>query len=418
MKTTRRNFLTTILLSAIAGKSLTSRGQQPTRNRYSEQLEKFKEHIKNLPRKSGLKIQKIETFCVNQNLCFVRVKANDGSEGIGQVSPFDADITATVLHRKIAPLALGEDPYDFDAISDKCVERNYKFPWSFVCRALAGVDTALWDLRGKRENKTVCELLGGKPRKLPVYGSSMSRTIKPEEEAQRMLRLRETKGFNAFKLRVGKVCGHDEDEWAGRTEALIPTVRKALGDKVALLADANSCYSPKKAIEVGRLLEQHNYCHFEEPCPYWELEWTAEVAAALNIAVAGGEQDNDLAQWRRMIRMNAVDIVQPDLCYIGGLTRGMRVAIMGAEAGKPCVPHSANRSMVILFTLHLCGAIPNFGDHIEFTIEQDKWTENIYSPMPEVEDGIVKIPDSEPGWGVKVNSDLLAKADYKVTAKS
>jgi L-alanine-DL-glutamate epimerase-like enolase superfamily enzyme len=79
----------------------------------------------------------------------------------------------------------------------------------------------------------------------------------------------------------------------------VPAVRKALGDRVDLLADANSCYTAPKAIEVGRLLEDYGYCHFEEPCPYWELEWTAEVAAALKIAVAGGEQDNDLAQWRR-----------------------------------------------------------------------------------------------------------------------
>jgi L-alanine-DL-glutamate epimerase-like enolase superfamily enzyme len=132
------------------------------------------------------------------------------------------------LHRKVARLALGADPADFDIISDRVIEANYKFPWSFICRALGGVDTAIWDLLAKRAGKSVCALLGGKPRPLPVYGSSMSRTIKPEAEAARLLQLRDKQGFQAFKVRIGKVCGHDQDQWPGRTAALVPAVRKAL----------------------------------------------------------------------------------------------------------------------------------------------------------------------------------------------
>ena len=103
-------------------------------------------------------------------------------------------------------------------------------------------------------------------------------------------------------------------------------MRKALGDKVALLADANSGFSPKRAIEVGRLLEDNGISHFEEPCPYWELEQTKEVRDALDIDVTGGEQDCWLPVWRRMIEMRAVDIVQPDVCYVGGISRTLRVA--------------------------------------------------------------------------------------------
>src|SRR5204863_6105782 len=228
---------------------------------------------------------------------------------------------------------------------------------------------ALWDLRGKQEGKSVCELLGanaGSKRALPVYGSSMRRDITPEEEGRRLARLRETHGFRAFKIRVGKVCGHDEDQWPGRTEALVPTVRRAIGREATLLVDGNSGYTPRRAIEVGRLLEDHGIGHFEEPCPYWELEWTAEVAAALNVPVAGGEQDTDLAQFRRMLDMRAVDIVQPDVCYVGGIARAQRVARMAEERGVPTTPHSANLSLVTVFTLHLMAAIPNPGPFIEF----------------------------------------------------
>ena len=179
------------------------------------------------------------------------------------------------------------------------------------------------------------------------------------------------------------------------------------------MGDGNSCFTPPRTIEVGRRMEDNHYYWFEEPCPYWELEWTAEVAAALKMRVAGGEQDNDLAQWRRMIRMNAVSILQPDLCYIGGFTRAWRVAKMGQKAGKLVVPHSSHLSLVTLFSLHFMAAIPNAGPCVEFTIEGDvNQTEVFYSPSLVVQEGKVKILDS-PGWGVTINPAWLEKAAYQ-----
>jgi L-alanine-DL-glutamate epimerase-like enolase superfamily enzyme len=360
-----------------------------------------------------MKITSIETF-TRDPLSIVRVRTDDGAEGYGQVAPFNADITAIVLHRQISPLVLGANPTELDAISDRCIDGNHKYPWSYVCRALAGVDTALWDMRGKRAGKSVRELLGGKARAVNAYGSSMRRDIQPEEEARRLAGLRDSHGFGAFKIRVGKTCGHDEDEWPGRSEALVPAVRRAIGDGVKLLVDGNSCYTPAKAIALGHLLEEQNVCHFEEPCPYWELEWTAEVTAALKLDVAGGEQDNDLAQWRRMIRMGVVDVTQPDICYVGGLTRALRVAEMAAQAGLPCVPHSANLSMVSVFTIHMLAAIPNAGPYMEFSIETPVWERDLYSPCLEVRAGKVAVPDG-PGWGVTINPTWLAAATRQVS---
>jgi L-alanine-DL-glutamate epimerase-like enolase superfamily enzyme len=360
-----------------------------------------------------MKLQQIETFSTPL-ICLVRVTSADGWRGWGQTAPFNADITATVLHRQIAPHALGWDVEDLDGLVDACFERNHKFPWSYISRAVGGIETALWDLRGRQNEKPVCELLGGAPKSIPAYGSSMRRDITPLDEAERLMKLRDEKGFRAFKIRLGKECGHDADMWPGRTEMLIPTIHKALGDGVKLLADANSCYSPEKAFRIGRLLQENDFCHFEEPCPYWELEWTAEVAEKLDIDVAGGEQDVDLAQWRRMVGMHAVDIVQPDICYIGGITRALRVARFAQEAGLLCVPHSANLSLVTIFTLHLLAAIPNAGPYLEFSIEPSGWTDGLYEPALEVVDGKVKVPDG-PGWGVEINPEWLEKAQYQVS---
>ena len=408
MKSSRRDFLKAVAVLGAASSQLIKpeKGQAQSRSR-------LKSGHRVIGMKRGLKIKSIETF-TRGSVSIVRLRTDDGAEGYGQISTYDADISAMVMHRKIARHALGKDPADIDAIVDRCIEANYKFPWSYVCRALAGLDTAIWDLHGKHAKRSVCELLGGKPRPIVAYGSSMRRDIKPADEAKRLVRLRDTKGYRAFKIRIGKVCGHDQDQWPGRTEALVPAVRKAIGDDVSLLVDANSCYTPPRAIEVGRMLEDNDVCHLEEPCPYWELEWTAKVTAAIKVPVAGGEQDNDLAQWRRMVRMRAVDIVQPDICYVGGLTRALRVAAMAAKANMPCVPHSANLAMVTVFTLHMLGAIPNAGPHLEFSIEPANWTKDLYHPALEVRDGRVAVPDG-PGWGVTVNPKWLAKAERQIS---
>ncbi len=363
-----------------------------------------------------MKISSIETF-TKPFVSFVRVTSDDGAVGWGQMSPYHADISAMVMHRQVAPHVLGMDAADIDAVVDLVPEREHKFPGSYICRALGGLDTALWDMKGRLAGKSVCELLGGRPRPFPVYASSMRRDITPEDEAARLADLRDAHGYTAFKFRVGREYGHDEDEWPGRTEAVVPAVRKALGDDATLLVDGNSCYTPKKAIQVGRMLEDNGVCHFEEPCPYWELGWTAEVTRALDLDVTGGEQDCLLAIWRHMIDSRAVDIVQPDICYVGGLTRALRVAAMAAEAGLPCVPHSANLSMVTVFTLHMMGALENAGPYVEFSIEgldYYPWQHELFSPALVARDGKVRIPEG-PGWGVEINPDWLAGAEHRMT---
>lgn len=359
------------------------------------------------------RIVSIETYG-NEHVALVRVRTDDGAEGWGQVAPYHADLTVRVLHRQVAPHALGRDALDLEALSEEIPEREGKFLGSYLFRALAGLDTALWDLRGRVEGASVCELLGGTPRRLRAYGSSMRRDIAPEEEARRLLGLRERYGFDAFKVRVGKEGARDEDEWPGRTEELARTVRSALGDEVALLADANGCYTPARAIEVGRMLEAHGFCHFEEPCPHRRLEWTQEVAETLDLDVAGGEQEWDLRVWGELAETRVLDVLQPDVCYVGGLTRALRVATLAKEADLPCTPHAANESLVLVFTLHLLGAIPAAGPYVEFSIEPDDyypWQAGMYAPRPTVVDGCVEIP-SGPGWGVEISPRWLERSEH------
>ena len=351
-----------------------------------------------------IRIRKLETFA-NEFVCFVRATMEDGSFGWGQTSTYNADITAQVFHRQVAPWVLGRDAGDIAGAVRIVEEREHKYPGSYRCRALAGLDTALWDWRGRCEDKPVAALLGGTRTHLRAYASSMKRDITAREEADRLVRLRDSQGFDAFKWRVAAECGRDVDEWPGRTEEIVPTVARALGPDVAKLVDANSGFSPARAIEVGRLLEAEGICHFEEPCPYWELDQTAQVTRALALDVTGGEQDWDFNIWRQMIDQRAVDVLQPDIMYMGGLTRTLHLVDMAHRAGMTCTPHSANLSLVTICTAHLLAAIPNAGPYIEFSIEGADyypWQQGLFLGDPfRIEDGRMAVPQG-PGWGVEI----------------
>lgn len=364
-----------------------------------------------------MKIKSIETF-TDEFVCFVRVTAEDGSRGWGQVAPYFADITAQVVHRQVAPHTLGKDCDDIDALLNLVRDREHKFPGSYLRRAMGGLDTAIWDMRGKIEGKPVCALIGGTPGPIRAYASSMKRDITPDDEADRFARLKDAFGFDAFKFRIGAEVGWDQDEWPGRTEAIVPTIRETLGGDVTLLVDANSCYSPGKAIEIGKLLQDNGISHFEEPCPYWEFEQTKQVTQALDIDVTGGEQDCMMANWKAMIDDHVVDIVQPDICYLGGLSRTLRVAKMAQDKGLPVTPHCANLSMVTLFTMHLLRTIPNAGKYLEFSIEgQDyyPWQENLFKNDPyAISNGMAAVTDA-PGWGVEINDEWLSNATYQIS---
>jgi len=371
-----------------------------------------------------MKIAKLETFTTPE-VAFVRVTADTGATGFGQMSTYHADITTMVFHRQVVPWVLGrvidaENPQaDFADIAALVHEREHKFPGSYVRRALAGLDTALWDLLGQVAQKPVAALIGGSPGRLRAYASSMKRDITPADEAARLAALRDTHGFDAFKFRVGAECGRGLDEWPGRTEEIIPTVSRALGDDVVRMVDANSCFGVDRALEVGRMLVDNGITHYEEPCPYWRPDLTVQVTRALAdapIEVTGGEQDCDMRIWRDLIDKRVTDVMQPDVMYMGGLTPTLEVARMADAAGLACTPHAANLSLVTICTMHLLRAIPNAGPYLEFAIEGADyypWTEGLFLGDPfAIDAGHVTITD-EPGWGIEINPDWLQRATYQ-----
>jgi L-alanine-DL-glutamate epimerase-like enolase superfamily enzyme len=401
-------------INKLAAGRLTARGS------LEQMIRHFREqhglNVSNQAR-TNMQVKALETFCT-RDVGFVRVTMDTGQQGWGQVSPYNADITCQVFHRQVAPYAMDTAATDLEATLIRIAEREHKFPGSYLRRAMAGFDTAVWDARGRAEGKPVVSLLGGEPGPVRAYGSSMRRDINGRDEAWRLCALRDQFGFDAFKFRVGAECGRDVDEWPGRTEEVVTAVCAALGDDVTKLADGNSGFSALRAIEVGHFLADQGVTHFEEPCPYWDLEATQTVTQALEIDVTGGEQDCDLATWKRMLDMRAVDIAQPDVMYVGGMCRALEVSRMAHRAGLPVTPHAANLSLVTVCTAHLLRAIPNAGKYLEFSIEGDDvypWQRGLFEGDPfAIKDGQFMVSD-EPGWGVEVSRQWLADASRAVT---
>ncbi|MBP5857486.1 mandelate racemase/muconate lactonizing enzyme family protein [Marivibrio halodurans] len=364
-----------------------------------------------------MKVRSLESFCT-QFIGFLRVTDEAGNQGWGQFSTYNSDITAAVFHRQVAPYVLGRDTDDLEDLIATIPEREHKFPGSYLKRALGGLDTAVWDLRGKVAGLPVATLLGGAPGRVRAYASSMRRDITPEEEGARFARLRDDFGFDAFKFRVAKECGRDTDVYPGRSEAMAPAIRRVLGDDAALLADGNSGLSPTRAIELGKVLQDNGVQHFEEPCPYWELDQTWQVTEALDLDVTGGEQDCEFLVWKEIVGRGTVDVAQPDILYLGGMCRTLEVCRMAAAADMPVTPHAANLGLVTLFTMHLLRAIPNAGKYLEFSIEGPDfypWQYGVLRNDPyRIVDGHAEVTDA-PGWGVEVEPEWLARSAYQIS---
>lgn len=294
-----------------------------------------------------------------------------------------------ILEHLVAPAVLGQDVRRIEQLVDEVYrhKRNYKYGGMPFFTCLGLVELAALDLLARRAGKPVHALCGPCLRKeIPVYVSRMNRDTTPEEECRIVAEQLAASGARAGKIKIGGRMSLDTDAAPGRTETLIALLRETVGPEITLYADANGSYGVEKAIEVGRLLEDHGYGWFEEPCPWQDFESTRAVADALDIPVAGGEQDSNPHLFAWMIRNHGVDVVQPDLQYCGGFIRASRVARVAEAAGMPVVPHSPGSGYRNAPLLHFAAITSNLGPFVEA----------VHSP--EIQNGTLTVP-MEPGWG-------------------
>lgn len=343
-----------------------------------------------------------------------RVRSREGADGIA-VAHSSMNTLYPIFLKNLRPFFLGKDARELDLILDRVYIYGFNFRLSGLALGLplATIEFAILDMLGRLAQKPVGQLIGDiHNAEVGVYMATEWRE-KPVEESIRLIQQAVSEyDVQALKIKIGGLMFMTTDMYAsgppGRTEKIIPLVRKTFGDRMALYADSNSFYTVPEAIRVGRLLEQYNYRYFEEPVMFDHLEEIKQVADALTLPIANGEQDFSFYGFRWLLANDGIDIVQPDNYYFGGLIRSMKVARMAAACGKTVIPHMSGGGLGYLYNIQFVSAVPNAGEHHEFKgLKTHVRFECKTSPL-QVKAGKIKVPTG-PGFGVDFDPDWVAR---------
>ena len=334
---------------------------------------------------------------------------SNGAVGIAPTK--QVELFIPIFKELVAPYFIGKDARDIETLVNGVYIENYKLAsLAFWC-PVAYVEQSVLDLLGKVANKSVGAMLGGVVRKeIPVYLSGSDRILKAEEEVDVYVRGVAETGAKGVKFKIGGRMSGNLDTYPGRTDTVLKQGREKLGDKMILYADANGSYAPANAIEIGKLMESLNYTFFEEPCPYEELSETQEVAKALKIPIAFGEQIYSLWHFQWMLANGVMKIVQPDINYNGGLIRAIRVARIADRLGRTIVPHNTQTGVSSVNIIQFSSCTPNIGAMMEYPWRKPQVKESWFSPNFIIKDGKIPVPDG-PGLGITIDEDYLKGAE-------
>lgn len=359
--------------------------------------------------KAPVKIEKLELLRDGTRF-LIRVRSGDGAESVTVPNNSRLLDVYPLYLKRVAPFFLGKDARDLESLLSELYrdQSNYKFQGLAFWVCVATVEMAILDLMGQISGKPIGDLLGGvRRRDIGVYRASGNRGNTPEAEIDYLKRIVTETGAQAVKFRLGGRMSKNADSLPGRSEALIPLVRKTFGDAMTLYADSNSSYDAPNAIRIGRLMEEQKYAMFEEPCEFDDLWATKEVSDALAIPVGLGEQEFSMRRFQWVIENRAADILQPDLHYFGGYIRCTKVARMAAAAGMPCTLHLSESGFAYLNVLHFASYVDDPGPFQEFKGETGIPFTCDTSPLV-CRNGIVRCP-SGPGFGIQINPDYVRK---------
>jgi D-galactarolactone cycloisomerase len=373
---------------------------------------------------SALSITKIETIALRTKLpkamgvstalsdvrdaLLVRITTDSGLVGWGETA--DVGGTRGIIEDHLKPLLLGKNPLEY--------RKLWRTLWGAGFgdgRAVAGVDLALNDLRGKALGLSVADLFGGRMREdVLVYASAMDYTegVRPEDQFPQEASGLAKRGFRAMKIRTGRFD-------ARRDLAVLAKIREAVGPDVRLLTDGNGAFTLPQAVRFGKELEKLDFYCFEEPLPQG-LNYAGydELARALDIALAGGEILDSRVTARDHIVKRSFDIIQPDVTLCGGVAEVLFIAEMARLYSVQCLPHCWASAIGVAASLQVLSLLPNdtFGfssdePMLELYVQNPFRDEMLVKPF-ELKQGRFEIP-KKPGLGIEINDDAIRKYAVK-----
>jgi len=333
----------------------------------------------------------------------IEVHTDEGIIGLGETfvnfPPWSIDERKVTLEN-VKKLLLGEDPTNIEALWKKMYASLVKMGLQGGCKGaiiqvISGIDIALWDILGKVKNQPICKLISNSPKqKLRLYATGLSASD-PVGHAKRLV----SEGYDTLKLRIGFDPEKDVE--------LVKSVREAVGKDVRLIADANMAWDYEKALEMVKRLERYELFWLEEPIICDDLDGMSRLAAELDTWIGAGENAYGLAEFERMIKKRAADVLMPDVSKTGGITEGVRIAKLINSSGLPFSPHFYGSEVGFAATLHFVAATEGC-----LIVQRDISDVPLFKDMLKepirIEDGYVEVPNG-PGLGIELNWEKLEK---------
>ncbi|MEM6465817.1 MAG: mandelate racemase/muconate lactonizing enzyme family protein [Pseudomonadota bacterium] len=360
-----------------------------------------------------------QQFYSKRTAHIVEVTTDEGLVGWGECFGPGAVARAnkTIVETVIQPMILGLNPMDRDVIWHKVYNllRDHGQK-GMPMQALSGVDIALWDLSGKIAGLPIHDMLGGAHRsQVPVYGYGMMLRDEPvsdlcarfEDEAAAIKDM----GFVATKMKVGLGVRSDIK--------LAEAVRRSVGDDYPFMVDANHCYTTSDAFHVGRALDELEAYWFEEPVAPEDHDGYRELRAGLTVNISGGEAEFGRWGWRHILENRGLDIAQPEVCALGGISEYVRVLALCHAHFTPVVNHVWGSAIAVATNMHLLAAMPPLpgGLHpwepmLEFDTTHNAFRDELLTEPLDIahslktNNGCVTVPTG-PGLGVEPDRAFL-----------
>lgn len=362
-----------------------------------------------------MKITAVKTFVCNAfrtNFVFVKIETDSDIHGWGEATLEYKEPTVVAAIHDLEYYLIGKDPQNIEAFRHDCYRDAYWRGGPVLMSALAGVEMALWDIKGKALGVPVCQLLGGKVRDaVPAYVNGWFSPAKtPEEFAEKVIQVRDN-GFTACKWDpFGKAWLQISKKDLATAMECVRQVAAAAGNDVDLLIEGHGRFDIPTAVKIARQLEEFDIFWFEEPIPPDDKEGLAEVKRRSRVPVAAGERLYNRYEYRQFFDLSCSDYIQPDISHAGGL---MELRFLGAEAEARHIgfcPHNPSGPVANAATLQLAACVPNFVK-LEMMMTDVPYRADICDEQLTVENGCVVIPE-RPGLGIELNEKEMEKYPF------
>lgn len=363
-----------------------------------------------------MKVTAIKTFVCHAyrtNWVFVKVMTDSGLYGVGEATLEYREPTVVQAIMELERYLVGKAPHNIEAFWHDACRDAYWRGGVVLMSALAGVEMALWDIKGKDLGVPVYKLLGGKVRdSVKCYANGWFAGAKTPEEFAEKAKIAVENGFSGLKWDpFGKAYLNIDPKSLNDALDCVAAVKDAVGDKVHLIIEGHGRFNVPTAVRIGNALEKFGILWFEEPIPPDDKKGIAWVRSKIATPVSGGERLYSRFEYADYLRMECADFWQPDVSHAGGIMEVRKIASMAEAHYIPVCPHNPSGPVANAATLQLAACTPNF--YLLETMSSDiPWRADVSTERVKFENSEMFIPDL-PGLGIDINEEEIAKHPYE-----